>query len=150
MRMSKLAAERLTAIGMIAVALIFLAQSIGWPGTSGAFPQFTEYMIILLALIMLARSFFTKDEKFEGEVRFDFSYTALKPVYVMAMAIIYAFAVFRIGFYVSSFIFYFLVTYMTGYRNFKVMAVVAAVLFPIMYVFFSIALGADLPEGILI
>ncbi len=135
---------------MILVALAFLVQSIGWPGTSGAFPQFTEFMIILLALIMLARSFFTKDEKFEGEVKFDFSYTALKPVYVMIVGIIYALAIFRVGFYVSSIVFYFLVTYMTGIRNFKVMAAVALVLFPIMYVFFSIALGADLPEGFLI
>ena len=150
MRMSKLAAERLTALGMIAVALIFLVQSIGWPGTSGAFPQFTEYMIILLALIMLARSFFTKDEKYEGEIKFDFSYTALKPLYVMIVGIAYAFAIFEIGFYASSFVFYFLVTYMTGIRNFKVMAAVAAVLFPVMYLFFTVALGADLPEGILI
>ncbi len=150
MRMSKLAAERLTAIGMIVVALIFLVQSIGWPGTSGAFPQFTEYMIILLALIMLARSFVTKDKKYEGTVTFDFSYTALKPLYVMGVGIIYAFAIFEVGFYVSSFIFYFLVTYMTGIRNFKVMASVAAVLFPIMYLFFTVALGADLPEGFLI
>ncbi len=148
--MSKLAAERLTAIGMIVVAVIFLVQSIGWPGTSGAFPQFTEYVIILLALIMLARSFFTHDEKFEGEVRFDFSYRALKPIYVMIVAIIYAFAVFRIGFYVSSFVFYFLITFMTGIRNFKVMAAVALVLFPLMYGFFTIALGADLPQGFLL
>lgn len=150
MRMSKLSAERLTAIGMILVAVFFLAQSIGWPGTSGAFPQFTEYVVILLALIMLGRTFFTHDKKLEGEVRFDFSYGALKPLFVMIVGVAYAFAVFRVGFYVSSIVFYFVVTYMTGIRNYKVMAIVAAVLFPIMYVFFSIALDADLPEGFLI
>ena len=46
--------------------------------------------------------------------------------------------------------FYFLVTYMTGIRNFKVMGAVAVCLFPLMYVFFNIALGADLPKGLLI
>ena len=39
---------------------------------------------------------------------------------------------------------------MTGIRNIKVMALTAVVLFPLMYFFFTIALEADLPEGILI
>lgn len=148
--MTKIAAERLTAIGMILVSVFFLVQTIGWPGTSGTFPQFTEYVVILLALIMLLRTFFTHDEKLQGEVRFNFSYSGMKPVYVMAVAIIYAFAVFRVGFYATSVIFYFLVTYMTGIRNLKIMIIVALVLFPLMYLFFTIALGADLPEGFLI
>ena len=50
---------------------------------------------------------------------------------------------------VSSVLFFFLVTRMTGYANVKVTAIVAAVLFPLMYVFFTIGLGADLPSGIL-
>jgi hypothetical protein len=148
--MSKLAAERLTALGLILGSVFFLAQSFGWPGTSGTFPQFTGYVVILLALIMIARSFFTSDPKFDGEVQFDFSYAAMKPLYVMVLAIGYSFAIFRVGFYASSFIFYFLITYMTGIRNYKVMAAVALVLFPVMYFFFTFALGADLPEGFLI
>lgn len=147
MRMSKIAAERLMALGMILVSVFFLVQSFGWPGTSGAFPQFTEIVVILLALVMLARSFLTHDEKLQGEIKFDFSYTAMKPYYVMAMGVVYAFAVFEVGFYVSSIIFYFVVTCMTGIRNFKIMTATAVVLFPVMYVFFTIALGADLPKG---
>lgn len=148
--MSKLWAERLTALGMIAFAGIFLAQSIEFPFTSGTFPMFTEYVIIILAVIMIVRSFLTHDKRFEGDVEFDFSYTGIKPVLIMIVAIFYAYAVFRIGFYVASFVFYFLVTYMTGYKNLKVMGTVAVVLFPLMYVFFTIALDADLPKGILI
>ncbi|MBO6784132.1 MAG: tripartite tricarboxylate transporter TctB family protein [Alphaproteobacteria bacterium] len=147
--MSRIWAERLTALGMIAFAVIFLAQSTAFPGTSGTFPVFTQSVIILLAVIMIIRSFFTKDERFEGDVKFDFSYMGVKPVYVMAVAIAYGWAIFNVGFYVTSFVFYFLVTWMTGYRNMKVMAAVAVVLFPLMYVFFSIALDANLPTGIL-
>jgi hypothetical protein len=148
--MSRLWAERLTALGMIVFAVIFLVQSIKFPFTSGTFPMFTEYVIILLAVVMIVRSFFTKDKRFEGDVRFDFSYMGMKPILVMIVTVFYAYAVFRIGFYVTSVVFFFLVTFMTGYRNLKVMSTVAAVLFPLMYVFFTILLDADLPEGFLI
>lgn len=148
--MSRLSAERLTALGMILVAGFFLTQSIGLPGTSGEFPQFTEYVIMLLAVIMIIRTFFTHDKRFEGEVHFDFSYARMKPIYVMIMTIFYVYAVFRLGFYTASIIFFFIGALMTGYRNLKVMAAIAAVLFPVMYLFFNIALDADLPTGILI
>lgn len=148
--MSKLWAERLTAVGMILVAGFFLTQSIGLPGTSGEFPLFTEYVIILLAVIMIVRTYFTHDERFAGEVHFDFSYSAMKPIYVMIMTIFYTYAVFRLGFYVASILFFFIVTWMTGYRNLKVMGAIAVVLFPVMYLFFNIALDADLPTGLLI
>ena len=148
--MSKLWAERLTAIAMIVVAGYFVTQSSGLPGTSGTFPLFTEWMIIGLAVIMFIRTFFTRDKKFTGDVSFDFSYVGLKPVYVMIVTIFYSYAVFRVGFYVTSIVFYFLVTAMTGYKNFKVTGAVAIVLFPLMYLVFDIALDADLPEGILI
>jgi hypothetical protein len=148
--MTKLWAERLTAIGMIVVAAFFITESTGLPSTSGAFPKFTEYLIIFLAAIMILRTFITHDEKFLGAVRFDFSYLGLKPVLVMVMSVFYVYAVFQVGFYASSIVFYFLITYMTGIRNYKVMGVVALCLFPLMYVFFTIGLGADLPKGFLI
>ncbi|NKB49942.1 MAG: hypothetical protein GKS02_11360 [Alphaproteobacteria bacterium] len=150
MSMSKIRAERVTAIGMIVVAGFFITQSQNLPSTSGAFPKFTEFMIIALAGIMILRTFITRDEKLSGDVRFDFSYMGFKPTLVMIVAAFYIYAVFQVGFYASSIVFYFLVTYMTGIRNYKVMAIVASVLFPLMYVFFNIALGADLPKGILI
>lgn len=150
LHMSKLWAERLTALAMIAVAGFFLMQSIDLPGTSGSFPQFAEYVVILLAVIMIVRTFFTHDKRFEGDVHFDFSYSGMKPIYVMVVAIFYAYAVFRLGFYTTSIIFFFVVTWMTGYRNLKVMGAIAVVLFPIMYLFFNVALGADLPKGVLI
>lgn len=148
--MSKIWAERLTALGMILFAGTFLVQSINLPGTSGTFPLFTEYVIILVAVIMIVRTFFTKDERFEGNVSFDFSYTGVKPIYIMVVAALYAWAIFNIGFYVTSLIFYWLVTWMTGYRQVKVTAAVAAVLFPLMYFFFTIALDVNLPKGILL
>lgn len=146
--MSKIWAERFTALGMIVVAGYFLTQSIGLPSTAGAFPQFTEYMIMFLAVVMILRTFRTHDKKLQGTVTFDFSYANMKPLYVMVVTIAYVLAVFEIGFYVSSVVFFLLVTWMTGIRNWKVMGGTAIVLFPLMYVFFTIVLEANLPEGI--
>ena len=148
--MSKLWAERLTAIGMIVVAGYFVTESIGLPSTSGTFPLFTEYMIIALALVMIVRTLLTHDQKLEGDVNFDFSYNGVKPFLVMIVGIFYGYAIFRVGFYVTSIVFYFLVIAMTGYRNLKVTGAVAIVLFPVMYLVFDVALDADLPEGFLI
>jgi len=149
-RMSKLWAERLTAIGMIIAAGYIYFESQELPFTSGDFPVFTAIVVIILALAMIVRSFVTHDEKLSGHVNFDFSYTAWKPAFVLIIAVLYALAVFRIGFYTSSIIFFFIVTFMTGIRNFKVMAATAVVLFPLMYVFFTWGLEADLPQGLLI
>jgi hypothetical protein len=149
-RMSKLWAERFTAIGMILVAGYFLIESRDMPGTSGTFPEFTEYTIMLLALIMIVRTFFTTDERLAGNVRLDFSYSGMKPIYVMIVTTFYAYAVFQLGFYVASIIFFFLVTWMTGYRDWRVMGATAIVLFPLMYLFFNLALEAELPRGLFI
>ena len=148
--MSELWAEWLTAIVMIVVAGYFVTQSVGLPGSSGTFPQFTEYMIIGLAMIMFCRTYFTHDKKFTGDVSFDFSYAGLKPSFIMIIAIFYGYAVFRVGFYITSTLFYFLVTTMTGYTNLKVTGAFAIGLFALMYLVFDIALDADLPEGFLI
>jgi len=148
--MSKAWAERLTAAGMIIFAVLVLIQSMQFPFTSGTFSSFTSYVIIALGIIMIARSYFSKDEKFLGKVAFNFSYFGMKPVYVMLVGAIYSWSVFTVGFYAASLVFFVLVTIMTGYRNAKVIAAVAVVLFPLMYVFFSIGLDANLPEGFLI
>ena len=67
-------------------------------------------------------------------------YEIAEPTLVMIVTVFYIYAVFQVGFYAASFVFYFLVTYMTGIRNHKVMAAVALVLFPLMFVFFNIAI----------
>jgi hypothetical protein len=148
--MTRLMAERLLAVALIIAGGFMYTQSTGWPQRAGAFPQFAEIGIMVLAFGMLLRSLTAKDrERLKGMVRFDFSYTAWKPVYIMIVGVAYAFAVFEIGFYVSSFIFYFIATYMTGLRNHKMIGLTALILFPMLYLFFTVALGAFLPEGIL-
>ena len=67
----------------------------------------------------------------------------------MVLGVIYTIAVFKIGFYVTSFVFYFIATYMTGLRDHKIIVITAVILFPLLYLFFTIALGAFLPEGLL-
>ncbi len=148
--MTKLMAERIVAVALILVGGFMYTQTSGWPQRAGAFPQFAEVGIMVLALGMLVRTFFpSKSTDLKGMVNFDFSYTAWKPVYVMVLGVIYTIAVFKIGFYVTSFVFYFIATYMTGLRDHKIIVITAVILFPLLYLFFTIALGAFLPEGLL-
>lgn len=149
--MTRLMAERVVAVALILAGGFMYTQSTGWPQRAGAFPQFAQIGIMVLALGMLARSFTARDkERLKGMVRFDFSYTAWKPVYIMLLGVLYSIGVFQIGFYSTSFVFFFIATYMTGLRNHKVIALTAVILFPALYLFFTVALGAFLPEGILI
>jgi hypothetical protein len=147
--MSKVLAERLVASALILISIYFWWKASGMPQRSGIFPIFTAAGVILLSLGIIARSYFVNDPRLAGNVRFDFSYTAMKPIYVMIVAVAYSYSVFKIGFYVSSFIFYFLATYMVGLRNYKIILLVAIILFPFTYLFFTVGLGANLPKGML-
>jgi len=147
--MTKVLAERLVASALILISIYFWWKASGMPQRSGVFPIFTACGVILLSLGIIARTYFVKDPRLVGNVTFDFSYTAMKPIYVMIVAVAYSYSVFKIGFYVSSFVFYFVATYMVGLRNYKMILIVAALLFPFTYLFFTIGLGANLPKGIL-
>ncbi len=148
--MTRLLAERLVALGIIVAGGFVYLLTLEFPGRSDAFPDFAAISIVLLALGMLARSFTSRDiERLKGSVIFDFRYEAWKPLYVIIVGVIYSISVIYIGFYTSSFVFYFVVTYMTGLRNHKVIIMTAAFLFPLLYAFFSLVLDAYLPEGLL-
>lgn len=148
--MTKLMAERIVAVALILAGGFMYTQSTGWPQRAGAFPQFAEVGIMVLALGMFVRTFAARDkERLKGMVKVDFSYTSWKPFYIMLLGILYAIGVFQIGFYVTSFVFYFIATYMTGLRDHKMIVITAAILFPLLYAFFTLALGAFLPEGLL-
>lgn len=147
--MSKLWAERLVAMTIIVLTLIMVPQTQGLPNGADSFPLFAEYGIIFLSLIIIARTFLTTEPRLAGRVKIDFSYTAMKPILIIGMSIIYSYAIFKVGFYASSIVFFFIVTYMTGLRNFKLTALTAIILFPATYLFFNVALGARMPEGLL-
>ncbi len=148
--MTRLMAERIVAVALILAGGFMYTQSTGWPQRAGAFPQFAEVGIMVLALGMFVRTFTARDkERLKGMVKVDFSYTSWKPLYIMLLGVLYAIGVFQIGFYVTSFVFYFIATYMTGLRDHKMIVITAVILFPLLYVFFTIALGAFLPEGLL-
>ncbi len=148
--MSKLTAERIIAVCLIIVAGIMYTQSTGWQQRAGSFPQFAEISVAVLAALMFLRTFLESSKKrLSGNVYFEFTYKAWKPLAVMVAGIAYSFAIFKLGFYVSSVIFYFAAVYMTGLRSHKYIFITAVVLFPLIYVFFSVVLDAFLPEGIL-
>jgi len=107
--------------------------------------------LVAIGMILAAGFMYTQtiDWPQRAGAKFDFSYTAWKPVYIMLLGVIYSAAVFKVGFYATSFVFYFIAAYMTGLRDHKLILITAAILFPLLYAFFTLVLGAFLPEGIL-
>ena len=147
--MSRLWAERLVALSFIGLAGFMVTQSTGLPGRAGAFPLFAEYGIIALSLVILARTFLpSQKERLAGPVKLDLSYYGIKPFLVILVSVVYAYAMFKVGFYTASVVFFFIVAYLTGLRNFKLIALTAIILFPVTYLFFNVVLGARLPQGI--
>ena len=148
--MTRLLAERIVSVGLIIAGAIVFLLTRDWPGRSDAFPDFASVGTMVLAAGMFIRTFMARDiERLKGSVKFNFSYPAWKPFYIIIIGIFYSISVIYVGFYVSSFVFYFIVTYMVGLRNYKTIFLTAAILFPVLYGFFTLAPDAYLPEGIL-
>ena len=66
------------------------------------------------------------------------------------IVVVYVLAIFRLGYFTASVLFLFASTLAVGIRNYRTIALTAAILFPLMYVFFEILLQANLPQGFLI
>lgn len=142
--------ERITAVAIIGLALFFADMSTEFPAGGGTFPQFAAAGVILLSLLLILDSFVRRTPEAEEPVDFKLSYQRLKPLLLTVLVVVYVLAIFRLGYFAASFLFLVISTLMIGIRNYKAIAVTAAILFPVMYVFFEIFLNANLPQGVLI
>jgi putative tricarboxylic transport membrane protein len=144
---SKAWGERIAALMCIALALYFGSIALRFPAGGHMFPLFAAGMTILLALLMIASTFFDLP-RLRGSFDLDFSFGQMKPVYVTLIVIAYVLLIFRLGYFVSSALFLVFTTLFVGIRNLKMILLTAIVLFPLMYLFFEGFLQANLPRGI--
>jgi hypothetical protein len=105
--------------------------------------------IIFLSIILIIASFFKPNSDGEKALHLNISYTALKPPILIGLSILYIIAITEIGYFVSSIIFLYITTFAVGIRNFRMVTLTGAILFPTMYGFFVYLLQATLPAGIL-
>ena len=166
---------RIAAVCFIAISLYVYAEAIEFPVGGGTFPLFTAGSAIVLCLIMLAgsfpewadniRNFLKRSDRPGGKwladmfrrggadrdarITFDFSYGKMKPLLIVVFSVIYVLAMFRLGYFTTSILFLSMAAWMVGIRSIRAIALTAAILFPLMYVFFVVFLHANMPKGIL-
>jgi hypothetical protein len=147
--MRKYWGERIVALLCICLSVYFGWLALEFPAGGGTFPFFAAGGTIFLSLIMLANSFLSKKPKFRERMKFDFSYSTMKPVIMCFLVALHMWSMFHIGYFTSCFLFLAVATLMVGIRNYRAILGTAVILFPSMYAFFVLFLKARLPRGIL-
>ena len=141
--------ERIAAGLCISFALFMAWIAWDFPAAGEQFPLFSCITIILISILMIVRTF-AQPDVFTRKLRIGFNFEDAKPLIITGIVVIYVLAIFELGYYTSSLIFLIFMTLFVGVRNYKMIALTALILFPLMYAFFELFLRADMPRGILI
>lgn len=147
--MSKIWGERLAALMCISIALYMGWLALAFPAGGDAFPLFVVISVVIIAVLMIARTFMAP-ERFIGRMSFDLSFERLKPLLVAMLTVLYVVAIFRIGYYASTLVFFLATTLFVGVRDLRLILVTTAILLLSIYAFFGLFLQAQLPRGLLI
>ena len=142
--------ERIAALVFIALSVYVAVPALEFPAGGGSFPLFAAGGIVFLSIMLIVDGILRRRPEADRPIDFSLSYSRLKPAFMTAIAIVYVLLIFRLGYFTASALFLFAATLMVGVRNIRMIALTAAILFPLMYVFFEIFLEANLPQGILI
>jgi hypothetical protein len=147
--MSKAWGERLAALMCISIALYMGWLAVDFPAGGDAFPLFVVVSVVVIGVLMIATSCLAP-ERFAGTISFGLSRDRIKPLIVAVLSVLYVVAIFRIGYYASTLVFFLAVTLFIGVRDLRLIVVTTAILLLSIYAFFSLFLQAQLPRGLLI
>jgi hypothetical protein len=125
-------------------------QALEFPVGGGTFPLFAEISAILISGIMVVGSFRPSAREKAGTIDLKLDYSRAKPMLLCALAVLYVFVIFELGYFASTILFLFAAAWLVGIRNVKTILLTAVILIPLMYGFFIMFLHAPLPKGILL
>lgn len=98
---------------------------------------------------MIINSFISKKPELRERIRFDLSYSRIKPLLLCILVALHMWSIFKLGYFSSAILFLIIATLVVGIRQYRTVLLTAIILFPSMYVFFVLFLKANLPRGIL-
>lgn len=133
----------------IAIALYMGWLAVDFPAGGDAFPLFIVVSVTGIGLLMIGTTF-VAPERFAGTIAFDLSFERVKPLLVAALTVGYVLAIFRVGYYASTLVFFVATTLFVGIRDFRLILVTTAILLLSIYAFFGLFLQAQLPRGLLV
>lgn len=136
--------ETLAAVGIFAVAIFFLAQTVGLPPMSALLPATMLVGLLLLSVLMLIAD---QRKAAAGEASTPMGQSPRRVAGAFLLILAYALCVDFAGFYVSTAIFVPLVAFVFGYRSPLGLAVATAIVLGAIYLIFSVAMGQEFPVG---
>ena len=147
--MRKFWGERAAAVICICLSVYFGWLALEFPAGGGTFPLFAAVGTIFLSLIMIANTFISKKPVLRERIKFDLSYSRIKPFLLCILVCLHIWSIFVIGYFSSAILFLIIATLVVGIRQYRTVFLTGIILFPSMYAFFVLFLKANLPRGIL-
>lgn len=141
--------ERITLLSIILFSGVIIFMGREYSFGADILPYFCTISMIILSGYLLLKTWISSDKSLNEKIRFDFSYTKLKPIIITILVICYVLVIFTLGYFTSTLIFLIAASLITGVRDVKLIAVTAVILLPLMYGFFELFLQANLPSGLL-
>ncbi|PQO24132.1 hypothetical protein C2I36_04275 [Rhodobacteraceae bacterium WD3A24] len=141
--------DRLSAILCSAVAIYMAYKGWDFPAAGDIFPKFISAAIVFISILLFMRSFSVKSVYESRSIRLDIS-EEFRPILLTVTMIVYVLVIFVLGYYTTTLLFLCLLSLMVGTRNLKAIAIAAGVTLPLLYAFFELFLGAQMPSGLLI
>lgn len=125
-------------------AFLFSATSIK-DDASRMFPTFISIAAIVLATVLLIKTYRSKAGSKET---MDFSGSREAVIFALILLLYIGLAA-LVGFYFSTPVYLYVTMYLLGQRNHKLMAIVAVSMPLIIFLFFDLLLGMQIPMGML-
>ena len=143
-------ADILTGIVTLMVAAVFYVQGIDLEMESKIFPQVIEVFLVLTGILMLVRGIMDKSGSSTGDANINYRRAML----MVLAAVVYVAAITMIGFYVSSFVFLLLMSWLLNDKGLNLKTLGVSTVFTIImmaavYGTFGLFLEVPTPTGIL-
>ena len=153
MRAGPLSGSLIAHVAFIAIAayIIWVAREL--PAGGDMMPVFAACGVIVFSLYNIAKEVIERrrgSDSNDSRLAEPGGGRWLRVVLVFAITVAYVFLVFRLGYFVSTLLFLGSSAASLGVRRWRTIALTAIILLPLMYGFFVLGLGVNLPRGILI
>ena len=141
--------DRLTALLSLGLAVYMAYLSWNFPASGNIFPKFITASIALIAVLIFVRSLSVTKIYARRRIAFN-AREELLPLVLTAAFVAYALLIFVLGYYTTTLAFLVLLSLAVGIRSPKTILLAAIIALPLLYAFFELFLGANMPEGLLI
>jgi hypothetical protein len=141
------------AFALIFTGGIFLYQkAISFPLGGDIFPKFIIFVLMALAVIMIAERYYKKDTTGEETDKKSEEVNANKfqPYIIYLFVLVYLICISWLGFFTSTILFLPLVMIYFGFRDFKTIIIPTVIILLFIYLLFVRELHVPLPTGILV